>query len=265
MLESLSFSEKQELSQLLEERQRRERQRKLFTLYPNDGPLRRELYQKHLQFFRLGSEAGINERGFMAANRVGKTWGAGGYETALHMTGLYPDWWDGRRFDHPVDWWAAGDTGETTRDIIQLCLLGPIEDMGTGLIPGALLVGEPSRRRGIADAVDTMQVKHVSGGISQLGFKSYDQGRKKFQGTEKHGVWLDEEPPMDVYSECLLRLMTVNGLMLLTFTPLSGISEVVMSLMQDGQLAALGDSNVGRRSASYRGTEDNAMGVDAAA
>ena len=33
----------------------------------------------------------VNERAMMAANRVGKTWGAGGYETALHLTGRYPD------------------------------------------------------------------------------------------------------------------------------------------------------------------------------
>lgn len=227
---------------LLEEVERRKSQRRLFTLYPDEGPLRRELYQKHLEFFRHGGlDLGICERGFMAANRVGKTWGAGGYETALHLTGLYPDWWEGRRFDGPVDWWAAGDTGETTRDIVQLCLLGPIGEFGTGLVPGDLLVGEPSKRRGVADAVDTMQVRHKSGGVSQLGFKSYDQGRKKFQGTAKHGVWLDEEPPMDVYSECLLRLMTLNGLMLLTFTPLSGISEVVKALMhEDANIAALG-------------------------
>ena len=224
---------------LLEEAERRTTRRRLFELYPDRGPLRRELYPKHMEFFRLGVEPGINERAFMAANRVGKTWGAGGYEMALHLTGRYPDWWIGRRFDHPVDAWAAGDTSETTRDIVQLCLLGPIESMGTGLIPGDDICGEPSRRRGVADAVDTVTVRHVTGGMSLLGFKSYDQGRKKFQGTAKHIIWNDEEPPADVYSECILRLMTVNGTMMLTFTPLSGISEVVMSYMEKGSLAGL--------------------------
>lgn len=238
-LASLSLSEKRELASLLEEREQRKAQRKLYSLYPDTGPVRRQLYPKHMEFFRLGSDAGINERAFMAANRVGKTWGAGGYETTLHLTGLYPDWWRGRRFVHPVDAWAAGDTTETTRDIIQMCLLGPPGEFGTGLIPGNKLVGDPSSRRGVADAVDTVWVRHVSGGVSRVGLKSYDQGRKKFQGTAKHLVWLDEEPPADVYSECLLRLMTTNGLMMLTFTPLSGISEVVMSYMQQGELAGL--------------------------
>lgn len=233
------------MASLLEEIERRKARRKLFDLYPETGPLRRELYAKHMQFFRLGAEPGVNERAMMAANRVGKTYGGGGYETALHLTGLYPDWWEGRRFDGPVDWWAAGDTAETTRDIIQLCLLGPLEELGTGLIPGNCIIGEPSRRRGVADAVDTVAVRHKSGGVSALGLKSFDQGRKKFQGTAKHGVWLDEEPPMDVYTECLLRLMTTMGLMMLTFTPLSGISEVVLQYMSEDQLAALSDGNVG--------------------
>lgn len=235
----LSFSEKRELAALLEEAERRKSRRKLYDLYPDAGPLRRQLYLKHMEFFRLGADPGVNERAFMAANRVGKTWGAGGYETALHLTGDYPVWWEGRRFDHPIDSWASGDTAETTRDIIQLCLLGPIEQMGTGLIPGNLLIGDPSRRRGVADAVDTFAVRHKSGGISVCGLKSYDQGRKKFQGTAKHLIWLDEESPQDVYTECLLRLMTTLGLMMLTFTPLSGISEVVMQYMDDAALAAL--------------------------
>lgn len=225
--------------------EKRKARRKLYDLYPSTGPLRRDLYAKHMEFFRLGAEPGVNERAFMAANRVGKTWGAGGYETALHLTGRYPDWWEGRRFSGPVDWWAAGDTGETTRDIIQFCLLGPIDEIGTGLIPGKDIVGEPSRRRGVADAIDTVAVRHVSGGFSVLGFKSYDQGRKKFQGTAKHGVWLDEECPQDVYTECLLRLMTTDGLIMLTFTPLSGVSEVVLQFMDETQLAALSDGNVG--------------------
>ena len=44
-------------------------------------------------------------------------------------------------------------------------------------------------------------------------------------------IWLDEEPPMDVYSECLLRLMTANGLMLCTFTPLLGLSDVALMFL----------------------------------
>lgn len=168
----------------------------------------------------------------MAANRVGKTI-VGAYETTLHLTGDYPDWWAGCRMSGPVEWWAAGDTSETTRDVVQLELMGPKEDMGTGMIPARSIIGEPTARRGVADTVDTVRVRHKSGGTSSLGFKSFDQGRKKFQGTKKHGVWLDEEPDAPIYDECMLRLMTTNGLMLCTFTPLEGLTEIALRFLPD--------------------------------
>ena len=171
---------------------------------------------------------------YIAAGAVHhNTWGAGGYETALHLTGEYPDWWIGHRFDHPVDFWAAGDTSETTRDIVQHALMGPLGSLGTGLIPERHIIGEPTKRAGVAGAIDTGRIRHKSGGVSMIGFKSFDQGRKKFQGTAKHGIWLDEEPPADVYDECLVRLMTLYGLLMLTFTPLSGLSEVALRFLPD--------------------------------
>lgn len=230
-LARLSYSEKRELAAILTELERRKKRRSLYDIYPDEGPLRRELYAKHMQFFAAGLEC--QERAVIAANRVGKTFGIGGYETALHLTGLYPGWWPGRRFERPVAWWVAGDTGETTRDIAQLALMGSPGEYGSGLIPGDCILGEPTHRRGIAEAVDTARVRHKSGGVSTVGFKSYDQGRKKFQGTAKHGIWLDEEPPEDVYSECMARLMTTSGMMLCTFTPLEGLSNVVLKYMPE--------------------------------
>lgn len=221
----MNRQEKLELLKLLEEKERRKKYNRLSTFYPDKGKLRRELYTKHLEFFKAGNEH--QERGAIAGNRCGKTI-LSCYETTLHLTGLYPEWWEGHRFNHPVDWWAASDTSETTRDILQYEFLGSFSDIGSGMIPKHLIVGEPTRRRGIADAFDTVQVRHASGGISTLGFKSYDQGREKFQGTAKHGISLDEEPSEAIYFECLTRLMTTNGLMICTFTPLQGMSEIVM-------------------------------------
>ncbi len=205
------------------------------TLYPEHGPLSRDKYAKFLQFFKAGATE--RERAIIAANRVGKSFGVGGYETTLHLTGDYPGWWEGKRFDHPVDWWAAGDTGETTRDIIQFILTGvggerEGGELGTGLIPFDSFIGEPSRKSGgVAGAFDTLSVRHKSGGVSRLGFKAYDQGRKKFQGTSKHGIWYDEEPPIAVYNEGLMRTMDCDGMALCTFTPLEGISDVVMKFL----------------------------------
>jgi phage terminase large subunit-like protein len=223
-----------ELIQLLEEQERRKTGRlKLTSYYPDTGPLRRELYKKHTEFFRAGKEH--RERLMLAANRIGKTEGVGGFETTLHLTGLYPPWWEGRVFDRPTDWWGAGDTSKTTRDIIQTKLLGSFADLGSGLIPRDRIL-KTTLKRTISDAVDTVFVKHISGGVSQIGFKSYNEGRSSFEGTAKDGIWLDEEPPLDIYTECLLRGMTNNGMLILTFTPLMGLSETGMQFLPGGKL-----------------------------
>jgi phage terminase large subunit-like protein len=215
----------------LREKQRRLARRKLFSYYPETGKLRRTAYAKHMLFFKMG--ATHKTRAFIAANRVGKTEGGGGYEVAMHLTGLYPDWWEGHRFTRPNSWWVAGDTNETVRDIIQAKLLGPKEEMGTGLIPGDC-IGKLRWRVNGNDAVDTVAIKHVTGGWSMLGFKSFEQGRKAFQGTEKDGIWLDEESNEGVRAECIMRLMTTRGLLLETFTPLNGITPIISKYFEDG-------------------------------
>lgn len=213
----------------------RERFGRFERLFPDEGPFRRDLYPRHMEHFAAGKM--YRERCFMAANRVGKTV-AGAYEVTCHLTGLYPPWWEGRVFRRPVRVWVAGDTNETTRDILQLELCGEVGFDGArkiasgagGMIPRDLL-GQPSWKRGVDSMIDTVPVKHRSGAWSSLGFKSYDQGRKVFQGTNKELIWLDEEAPADVYGECLIRTATTRGIVITTFTPLLGISEVVQSFL----------------------------------
>lgn len=226
------------------EEQRRARN-KIQKYYPDTGPLRRELYPKHMQFFAGGGEhtpipdccpTGCTgkphrERACIAANRIGKTEGIGAYETTLHATGQYPDWWVGRRFDRPIRAWAAGDTSKTVRESIQPKLLGTWSQMGTGMIPGDLIVHR-TLRAGVSDSVDTIYVRHVSGGTSSIVLKSYDQRREGFQASEVDLVWLDEECDEGIYAEALTRTMTCDGMLLLTFTPLLGMSNVVMSFLE---------------------------------
>lgn len=250
---ALPPEQKAELVALLDERERRQAQRLFYALYPEedtiwDGPsimggliqrgqilYSRHKYPKHMEFIAAGRE--YRERCAMMANRVGKTFGLGGYEVAAHLTGEYPDWWNGKRFNHPISAWAAGDTYLTTRDIMQLTLLGEVTWRdgrkvmdGRGIVPGNA-VGSPIWHSGVQNLVDTIPIRHISGGWSQLGFKSFDQGRRVFQGVGRHVIWADEECPMDVYNECLIRTATVGGIMILTFTPLSGITEVVQSFL----------------------------------
>lgn len=89
--------------------------------FPDRGRLRRELYPKHLEFFEAGRSR--RARGLISGNQVGKST-AGAYETSVHLTGQYPHWWNGKRFDHPIKAWAAGLSTPKVRDSVQLELMG---------------------------------------------------------------------------------------------------------------------------------------------
>lgn len=225
----------QRLADSLAEAARRQRLRKIYTMYPDKGPLRRELYKKHLEFFRLGVEH--RERLFCAANRVGKTEGAGGYELTWHLLGEYPKWWEGRRFNRPISSWAAGDTGKTTRNILQRKLMGPPGAIGTGLIPGAR-IERATPKAGISDGIELVYVRSAAGGLSALEFKSYDQRREGFQGTEQDVIVLDEEPPEDIYDECVLRTMETpgregGGIIMMPYTPVKGLTPLTLRFLPD--------------------------------
>jgi phage terminase large subunit-like protein len=220
-----------EASKIVAELQRRKRRTRLLDYRP---------YAKQQEFHAAGFLH--RERLLKAGNQVGKTI-AGGAEAAYHLTGKYPTWWNGRRFDRPVAAWAGSETSEVTRDTVQRVLVGPPKlesEWGTGLIPGDDLA-DWSRRQGVADALDGLVVqwhRNVSrdpdgpprwqrAGLSTLGFKSYDQGRTKWQGETLDFVWFDEEPPGEIYTEGLTRTNATDGLVWMTFTPLKGMSEVV--------------------------------------
>lgn len=230
-LSVLSREDRERFFILLSERQRRAAGRLIYTMYPDEGPLSWKNYPQHYKFFELG--ATYKTRGFMAGNRVGKTEGGGGYEITCHLTGIYPSWWPGHKFSRPTEWWAAGDTKETVRDILQRKLLGPPEAIGTGLIP-LNNIGQIKYKQSGSGAVDYVKIKHSTGGWSTLAFKSYEQGRISFQGTEKDGIWLDEEPDEGIRAECVMRLMTTKGLLIETFTPLKGLTPVVMKYLPEG-------------------------------
>jgi phage terminase large subunit-like protein len=179
----------------------------------------------------------------MAGNRCGKSI-AGAYEMALHLTGEYPTWWEGFRVNHPGRYWAAGKTNEKTREIVQTELFGQlmrqpgdkpgeIVGIGTGMIRGDL-IKHVEMRPNVPNAIQTGWIKHVSGGVSVVGFKSYEMGRGGFEGTAQDGIWLDEECPIEIFTECVMRTMTTGGRIWLTFTPLEGLSETVLQFLPNG-------------------------------
>lgn len=187
-------------------------------------------YAKQQEFHSKG--AVFRERLFMAGNQLGKTY-AGAAEAAMHLTGRYPDWWEGRRFDRPITMLAGSESYELTRDGVQRLLVGPPmteEEWGTGYIPQDAIV-DTTRRSGVSGALDTVTVKHVTGGTSTLLLKAYEQGRGKWQANTVEYVWFDEEPPEDVYFEGITRTNATGGSIAVTFTPLKGMSAVVARYM----------------------------------
>jgi phage terminase large subunit-like protein len=152
---------------------------------------------------------------------------------AMHLTGRYPEGWKGRVFKKPIAAWASGVTGESVRDTVQRLLMGRPGQLGTGFIPAECISGDPKRAMGIADLLDSVTVKHESGGESRLYFKRYEQGREKWQGETLDVVWFDEEPPAAIYTEGLTRTNATGGMAYMTFTPLLGMSEVVMRFLTE--------------------------------
>src|SRR5262249_54476558 len=78
-------------------------------------------YAKQKEFHAQGVKH--RERLLMAGNQLGKTY-CGAAEAAMHLTGRYPAWWPGRKFNGPIRAWAGSKTGEVTRDGVQRVLIG---------------------------------------------------------------------------------------------------------------------------------------------
>ena len=231
--------ERERLVVALREAELRQSKDRFYRMYPDEGPLRRELYRHHLEIFRATRD--YDEVLAQAGNRSGKT-ELGAYMTAVMLTGLYPDWWEGRRFDRPVKVWSCGKTNEKLVDVNMEKLFGGATKtlgranrlLGTGMIPSSHIIHESARW--VSQYPGLLKQVHVryrdsDSEFSVIALKGYESGRGSFEGTSQELIHCDEEPPLDVYSECTARLTTVNGVCLLTFTPLEGYSDVVNLFM----------------------------------
>src|SRR5665213_1213782 len=156
-----------EYLELLEKMESELRYNQIKYMFPDTGPYRRELYPKHLKFMAAGKDH--SQRLFSGGNRTGKT-NTGAVETVYHLTGEYPDWWEGKRFLNPIQAWAAGVTNQSTKEIQQFALLGSINDIGSGLIPRDKIL-KTTKKPGVAGAVETIYIQHKSGGVSEATFK----------------------------------------------------------------------------------------------
>ena len=212
-----------------------------------DGPTRRHLEDlaiavcdsmRHdqLQYFRpfdhqraFFATGSVERRGILAANRIGKTVSTC-YETAMHLTGRYPDWWQGHRFSGPITAMVAGEGWSQVALVLQNELLGTPdikirEGLGTGAIPLAAIVDDTIRSDGAN--VISCEIRHEAGGKSYLLFANYTQEVRQLQGLKLNLAVFDEQPPDDFFSEVVTRTATTQGKVLCSFTPLKGLNGLV--------------------------------------
>lgn len=206
-------------------------------------------YEKQKEFFKLGRQKAM--RMLNAGNRLGKS-EAGAMEMAYHLTGKYPEWWEGRRWDRPITAWACGLTAPKTMEISQGKLCGDASiagSLGTGFIPKED-INDTVLGRGTTGAYAAVVVQHYdpSGkpdGLSKLMFRSYEQGWQKMQGEGVDLIWMDEEPDdYRVYTECLARLGDTGGMLYITFTPLNGETELYKSFKEATPDSTMGFVNM---------------------
>jgi len=161
-------------------------------------------------------------------------------ELPFHLTGEYPEWWQGRRFNGPIRALVGSPDWKTNIKGCQLALMGDvllgrqgmceIDEMSNSLLPCGIphdCIERLDPLGQVKGALNGAQIKHKSGGSSYVSFYAYSQGREALQAAKVQIVGMDEEPPMDVYTELATRTMDSGGMRVLTFTPLKGLSEVV--------------------------------------
>ena len=158
----------------------------------------------------------------MAGDQTGKTTTCAA-EVAWHLTGEYPEWWTGKRFDKPIRCWVVGELVILVRDTLQRQLCGA-QEFGTGTIPLERFAKKPIMTAGGMQAVDTAFVAHeVDGkvdGMSSVTFKTFEQRRERLQSEFVDLIWIDERPDEQVYSELLARTTATDGHLILSYTPI---------------------------------------------
>ncbi len=159
-------------------------------------------YEPH-QKQRLFHRSTKRNRWFIAGNRAGKT-EAGAVEAVMFALGRHR-FTPQRNIPVPNFGWVVSSDFSSSRDVAE----------------GKIRKYLPESEIDVWNRTDRI-VKLRNG--SEIGFKSCDSGRDKFQGVTRHWIWFDEEPPEDVYRECFMRTVDVKGEIWGTMTPLKGFT-----------------------------------------
>jgi phage terminase large subunit-like protein len=157
-------------------------------------------------------------RAFFGGNRSGKT-RALIQEVVWWATGLHP--W--KKTPKPADIWVVSLDFPSSRDVVQPMIR---KILGSGYLK--------SWR-------ETDKIIELTNG-STISFKSVDSGWEKFQGTEKHLIAFDEEPSHMVYQECVMRVVSTKGDIIIAMTPLHGMTWIYDEIYEPWKMGVQKDA-----------------------
>lgn len=168
--------------------------------------------------------------GLLGGNQCGKTISALS-RVRFDATGEYPEHWTGNKTIRGMEIWVCGDTYDTLRDGIQKKLFGTNldqpgvmqpGDLWPPMVPADMIVGKPLKVQNSGGCIDSIKIRHVSGGVSTITFKTYAQGMEGLASATLDLVVIDEEPKWEILLELFMRVLVRNGTIMITFTPTHG-------------------------------------------
>lgn len=171
-------------------------------------------HEKQSQFH----ESQKKERLFIGGNRSGKSV-AGTVEAIKWLT---------KRHEH-----RNLPSGPIRGRIITVDLLEGLEQIILPLVsqwipPSELIDG--SWERSYSRSRRELRLRNDS----TCDFLTYEQDVEKHAGTSRHFVWMDEEPPWEIFEENMMRLVDTDGEFWITMTPLLGMTWVYDKLYLPG-------------------------------
>jgi phage terminase large subunit len=183
--------------------------------------INRKVKEERLEVYNVGKvhdkqvafhQSSKRMKAFFGGNRVGKTT-AGAVEVVCHALGY-------SRFRElkPSSGWVVSFSGDVQKEVAQKEILRwlPKREISNIIV-----------RHGRKDDLEGSLIEKIilKNGQS-IGFKTCEQGRESFQGASLGWVYFDEEPPLDIYQECQMRVLDTEGDIWFTMTPLKGLTWI---------------------------------------
>lgn len=172
-----------------------------------------KIHKKQLKFHKSHKR----NRWVFGGNRTGKS-ECGAVEVVWMALGIHP-YRENRR--STVGWVVSLST-RVQKDVAQAKILAYLDRRH--IIDIVMQSGSSASPS--TGVIDRILVRNHFGETSTIIFKSCEEGRDKFQGASLDYVWFDEEPPKDIYTECVMRVIDREGDIFGTMTPLKGLSFV---------------------------------------